>query len=215
MELYGDRAGLYGLAERGMYYRAINPTPGTGIAQSIQASFLATNGALYIGNGATGGDTRRIFLDYVRLIPTVVPASATRSEMLVALDDIVRYASGGSLLTVRNVNMDDVTPSIAEVRFGALTLAAEGANVRRVSRAQLRTAIPVAFEEFLLTFAGFDRSGAGSIAGATGLRVAVPVGPVIIGPGDSLVLHLWHPGNVTTAASWEVEVALWEARKWN
>lgn len=200
----------YGVAELGAYFRAVNSIPGTGIAQGVIAAFAATAGLLRMRNGDI--DRKRIFLDYIRLIPTVVPTSATRSELLIALDDIVRFSSGGSTLTPRNVNMDEAVASVATVNFGQLTLAAEGGNVRRVSRAQIRTAIPVAFEEVLIAF-GIGGETPQTLGGTTALRLVVPVGPCIIGPGDDFILHVWHPGNATTGASWEAEVAWWERDK--
>lgn len=195
------------LADDGVYRKVVNPTPGTGIAQSIIAAFSATDGVFVLKNPGT--KARRYYMDYLRLIPTVVPASATRSELLVAIDDTARYSSGGSLLTVRNPSMgsDDVSDAI--VRVGALVLSAEGANVRRLSRAQLRAAIPVQFEEFLIRFGSLDHNE-GTLGGATAVGRVVNVGPAVIAAGHELITHIWHPGNAVTGASWEVEAGFFE-----
>jgi hypothetical protein len=205
---------LDNLADEGSYYKAVNPTPGTGIAQAVQVSFLATNGLLTIRNGDTVNG-KRIYLDYLRLINTVVPATATRSEALIAIDTgTVRYSSGGSQITaLHNANMDSPRTSIAVVHFGALTLAAETANVRRLSRLQLRAAIPVQFEEYLILFGrAADGGGFNTLGGATAQRQVVDAGPVVLGPNSnhSAIVHLWHPGNAVTAASWEFELAWYE-----
>ena len=200
---------LVSLADEGSYFKAINPTPDTGISMSVNAGFLTTNAAFMIFNGS-GGSTR-LYMDYIRLIVKTVPASAVRSEVVLAIDDTSRYSSGGSTLTAVNTNMDDTTASIATVRFGALTLAAEGANVRRIVRAKMFQAILVAESEFLFTFGAEEGYNAPqTITGTTALKVGIPLGPAIIGPGDNLMMHMWHPSNSVTGAAFEVEVGWWE-----
>lgn len=200
-------ASRFALAEEGSYFSATNPTPGTGIAASIIAAFSATNGVFLIRNAGSGGEY--LFMDYLRLIPTVIPASATRSELLVAVDNTTRWSSGGSTLTSTNRSMASSAASVAVVRTGALVLAAESGSVRRLSRAQVGTTIPVAFEETFIRFGG-ETSASGSIGAATGLRKGIPVGPAVIGNGHDLIVHLWHPGNAVTAGTWEVEAGWWE-----
>lgn len=198
--------GLMAVCEEGSYFNAINPTPGTGIAQSIQATFSATNGAFCLRNGDTAGG-KRITMDYLRLINTVVGASTTRSEALVAIDSTIRYSSGGSAIIPTNANMDSGTATIAVCHFGALSLSAESGAVRRVSRFQLRTAIMVQYEEFIITFGRPTDFGAfNTLSGTAGQRMVVDAGPVIIGPNNhSLTIHIWHTGNAVTAPSWEFE----------
>ena len=125
-EMKGD--GLMAFTDEGTLFRAVSPTPGTGIAQNITAAFSATDGIFTLRNSDAAGG-KRIYPVYVRLISTVVPASAVRSEALVAVDSITRYSSGGSALTARNVNMDSAVAAVGVAHFGALTLAAESGNV--------------------------------------------------------------------------------------
>lgn len=197
----------FALAEEGSYFSAVNPTPGTGIAHTIRASFSATDAIFHIRNTGSGGEY--LFMDYIRLIPTVIPAAATRSELLIAVDTSSRYSSGGTALTPVNRNVASAQATVATVRFGALVLAAEGGGTRRVSRAQIGTTIPVAFEETFIRFGG-ETAASGAIGSTVGVRKGVPVGPVAIGNGHDLILHLWHPGNATTAGTWEVEAGWWE-----
>lgn len=196
------------LGDDGCYFKAVNPTPGTGIAQAVTAGFSATAGLLCIGNPA---NSKKIYYpDYLRLIPTVVPASATRSEMLLALDQILRYSSGGSTLTAVNSRSGADEACAADLKFGALVLAAEGGNVRRISRGQIRAAIPVAFEEFVIRFGSSGDHTEGTLGGATAVARFINVGPAVIEPGHSLSLHMWHPSNAVTGASWEVELGMFQ-----
>lgn len=194
-------SGIFPLAEEGSYFKAINSVPETGIAQTIQATFLATNGLLNVFNNGT----KNIYLDYLRLINTVVGTSTTRSACLFSVDQINRYSSGGSLLTGVNANSGSALGSSAVIRFGALTLAAESGAIRRLSRAQLRAAIMVQFEEWVIDFGSFG-GNTETMGGATALRNQTYLGPGLIMPGHSGTLHVWNTGNVTTAPSWECEL---------
>lgn len=197
-------SGIYPLVQEGSYFKAVNPTPETGIAQTIQATFLATNGILNVFNNNAGGG-KDIFLDYLRLVNTVVGTSTTRSACLVSVDQINRYSSGGSLLTGVNANSGSALTSGAVIRFGSLTLAAESGAIRRLSRAQLRAAIMVQFEEWILDFGSFG-GVTETLGGAVALRAQSYLGPVVIQPQHSASLHIWNTGNVTTAPSWECEL---------
>src|SRR3990172_3953324 len=89
-------------------FTALNPTPGTGIAQSIQTTFSATNGILAVRNTETDDEKGRAIIPIsLRLINTVVGASTTRSEGLIALDTTSRYASAGSTLTGLKTNLHE------------------------------------------------------------------------------------------------------------
>jgi hypothetical protein len=63
----------------------------------------------------------------------------------------------------------------------------------------------------VLNFGANDTFG-GASSGAVTNIYPVGVGPVVLGPGNnhSLLVHMWNPGNATTAPSWEVEVGWWE-----
>jgi hypothetical protein len=209
----------------GKYLTALNPTPGTGIAQTVIAAFSATDAVLSIFNSESTtvnpGQSRNLYLESIRLIPTVIPASATRSEALLTVDTKDRFSSGGSVLTPVNPNsviaaddrLNNGAAQLARVNFGALVLNAESSDVRRFARFQQRTAIPVVFEEYTISFnaPGYSSS---VLSGSTADRRGVRVGPCLVAPGHTFVFHLWHPGNAVTPASWEVEVGLWvvEAR---
>lgn len=195
------------LADEGAYWKFVNPVPETAIAHAIRATFLATNClALIRNNAAVGG--KHLFMDYLRIIPKVVPASATRSELALALDfGATRRTAGGTQLTPANPN-GDVAGALADIVIfaGDVTLAAETANVRRLARAQLRSAILQVGEELLIQF-GADQHQEGTLGGATGVARAVNLGPLVIPPQAEAALHIWHPGNITTAGTYEFEGA--------
>jgi len=199
-----------GIADDGSYWKATNVTPGTGIAQGIIAAYDALKALFVLKNPTTSGKV--YYMDYLRLIPTVVPASATRSEIFVVLENLAnfRYASAGTTLVQKNASMQSDNASAAVAVFGALVLNAAGANERKLARAQLRNAIPVAFEEYVVSFGGTREHYPTTMGGTTGVRNIVNVGPAVAGPGHEVILHSWHPSNATTGATWEVEAAWFE-----
>jgi hypothetical protein len=174
-------------ARKQRVFHWLNPTPGTGIAQAIETAFDATKGVLSVLNPSTA--TGDLQLDELLLIPTVIPAASTRSEWLLAVDAITRYSAGGAAITGVNPNLSGALTAAAQatVHFGALTLAAESAGVRRTLRGQLSEVVVTAFKEYRIRF---DDAEAGR-------------GPVILRPTQAATFHLWHPSNAVTAASWE------------
>lgn len=182
-------------------FSALTPTPDTGVAQTVQASFSATNGLLCVRNASALKYRPR----YLRLVNTVVGTSTTRSECLVAVDQgTARYASGGSQLTPKARDTTRETDSSALVYFGGLTLNAESASVRRLARFQMRGAIMQQFEEWLIVF-GRSGHNYNVLGGGSVQRQVVDAEEVILGPSKDLLVHLWHVGNSGTPPQWEAE----------
>jgi len=201
--------GAYANSMQGNYFKASNPTPNTGILASVQTTFSATNGLLLLEAASAGAD-RQVVVDYIRLIVVGPGTGTTRVDALVAIDNIPRFSSGGSLITNVNSNMDSGTGYSSRLRFGALTLVAEGASVRRLSRFVLRDAIYQARQEFIITFGRDSLSyQSQTLVTATADRYLVDAGPIIIGTGDSFVLHVWKPAQAT-AEDFEFEIGWWE-----
>jgi hypothetical protein len=198
--------GLYPLAIEGTYFKAINPTPGTGLATSIQTSFSSTNGVLAISNGGSGS-APHLILDYLRLIYTVVGTSTALTAGVVAIDNTIRYSSGGTAITALNgCNMDVASSSVATLHVGALTLGAASGSVRYLSRFNLRTAIMVQYEEQVISFGRPSAGDYNVLSGTSAQRMVTDAGPVVLGAGSSACIHLWNVGNATTAPSVEFEL---------
>lgn len=200
----------YGRASAGQYYRATNPTFGTGIAAGIVTGYVATTPLLIIQNPAAS--PVKIYLDYIKLMNTVAGATSTQAHMGVVLDTILRYTSGGTQLAGNNVNTGAPNNSQAQIYIGALVAAAASANVRLLGRDIIKTqAAPcwVVGDEVFIKAENND-TPAGATNGAATAIYPAPCGPIIIAPGHSFVLHQWNIANATTAPSWEVEVGYWE-----
>jgi hypothetical protein len=216
-QVLGD--GMHALCEEGSYFKAINATPGTGIIHALTTAFSATAGIFCINNSdAEGG--KRIILDYFRLTTgatAIAMTAATSIECAVTTDTTNRFSSGGTTITAVNTNSDSSRASVATVNFGAVTLTAASGSARTVARAALpRRAAPALVTGDQIHF-DFDSAGAPSIsvAGAAAPATAAsqfycPLGPVVIGGGDSVNFHLWYPSGATTAPTYEFEIAWWE-----
>ena len=199
----------YGRASVGQYFRATNPTFGTGIAAGIVTGFVATTPLLIIQNPATS--SVKICLDYIKLMNTVAGASSTQAHMGVILDTALRYSSGGTQLTGNNVNTGSANNSQAQIYFGAVTAAAATA-ARLLGRDIIKTqAAPcwVVGDEVFIKAENVDTPAGATNGTATAIYPA-PCGPVIIAPGHSFLLYQWNIANATTAPSWEVEIGYWE-----
>lgn len=207
------RAEMLAWLEQGSYFRATNPTLGTGIAQSIQASFAATNAALLMRCGA---NNRLIVPHYIRLINTIAGATTTQSRAALVLDTANRYSSGGTdlLAQVFNSHSGLSTASVVDVlRFGAVTASAAVA-ARVVANLSLKVqAAPcwVVGDEVRINFSPTGDADPGALNGAAPTAFVKNVGPVILGgQNHCLLLHLWNVANATTAPSWELDMAWWE-----
>ena len=222
---YGDTMvvpishGTYGLADEGSYFNAVNATPGTGIIHALTTAFSST-AALFCLRNTDAEGAKRLYLDYVRLTTgatAIAMTAATSIECAITIDNTNRYSSGGTALTPVNANMDSASATIAAVTFGAVVLTAASGSVRAITRAALpRRAAPamVTGDQFLFNFGTVDAPSI-AVAGAAAPATAAssfycPLGPVVIGGGDSINFHLWYPAGATTAPTFEVELGWWE-----
>lgn len=217
---YGDIFGIVPLPEgiagagEGTYFKATNPTFGTGIAQSIQATWVATNAIAILRNTSASATGPTIYPSFIRLICTAAGSTTSSGNLGITIDNSNRYSSGGSSLTPVNANMGSAVASVADVKFGAITATAASGSVRQVSRAQLKTQASPCWtigDEVIIVFGDPNGEG-GNLSGTTTLRMAVPVGSVALpaNANHSMIVHLWNTANVTTAPSWEVEMGWWE-----
>ena len=208
------------LADEGSYFVCNNASV-TGILSSAATGFVATTPSLIVyNNGAIGG--KRIYLDYLRLVTTVVGSAASalaRVEGAIWIDNTNRYASGGTELTAntRCPNMDADNTSIAKVYFGAITAGAATASARCVEplitfRSTVSaTVADVVGETKLINFGGVEAMLNGSITVANNNNIPVSVPPVIIGPQQSALIYTWQAvGGTNVAATYAPNLAWWE-----
>lgn len=216
------RAGRYGepyvlnlwnsshmLCDEGSYFTTSNAAPGTAIAFVVNATVSETAGNfLYIKNNDTVGNGRakRVYLDYIRLIQSVIPAAGIAGNFFIKTDRVDRYTSGGTQLTSVNPNTDQANSSVCQIFAGALTTVAPSPSARTVARGILRSVIPVANDEYIFKFGGVEAAAFGSLGGAVAQRMIIPCPPIILGPQANLCMQIWFASNAVTPAQFEIEV---------
>lgn len=197
------------LADEGSYYVVSNQTPGTGLATTATASAVLDVSPYFmlLNNDAAGG--KNVYLDYLKLICTVSGAAATSVRYTVKVDNGVgRYTSGSSLTALpQNVNMNSSGVTVCLAYAGPLVAAAATAAVRVLGSGAFRTGVPVIGDTYILNF-GTPGIGVGSGV-ATINNVIFNHPPVIIGPQQTFLLHLWLPAQ-SVASNYEIEVGWWE-----
>jgi hypothetical protein len=218
-------------ASQGWYYKAINATPGTGIVSATTASFSALAALVEFQNTAPATSNVFVFPDYVKLIVSVadVESAAGSLNIVVALDNKLRYASGGTQIVTPGTYANNYGPVNAQrtgaavivpngpqtaLFAGALVLNAESATVIRSARSVAKvggaTNFGVVGDEFLFTFGPSNDAGAGSAkTGTTAAIYRQNLGLQSIAPQSSLAMHFWCP-NITTGVTVEVDAGWWE-----
>jgi hypothetical protein len=205
-------------------YRMVNNNSQTGIISSSATGFVATTPALIIYNTdqPTNPGYKRIYLDFLNLVTTVVGSAASGLVNLQAalyLDTGNRYSSAGTVLTgnIINPNMDLPNTSVANVQFGNITATAATGAVRAISPLRVirptdtATQLDVVGETKWFNFGGVEGALNGSITVANANFITVPMPAVIIGPNQSALLYLWqNVGATNVAATYAPELGWWE-----
>ena len=199
------------LADEGSYY-VVTSVAGTPVAMTASiTTFAETAGAVgvtvLIKNTEPKGG-KRVYLDYIKLLTSVVPTGATSWQYALVTDDNpARYTSGGTAFVPVSPNADHNVPSITQVYFGALTTGVP-TNRRTVGRGTLRGVVPTVFDVLAILSGGAEGGGSMASAAASGRQVDVTA-PIIIGPQQNLCLTMWG-ASYSTAAQWEFEIGFWE-----
>lgn len=206
-------SGISNLAAEGTYFRACNPTMGTGIATNVTTSFSDSSAIAIIQNLANSG--KSIYMDYLRLICTAAGTGATSFQIAIVLDPTNRYISGGTAVFGTNCNTGFSTFTNNAITFGAVSTTNTDVNYKRqASRLTLKTqAAPcmVVGDQYLINFAA-NESPSGPNGGAVAAQYGTNLGANCLASQSithSLIVHAWWPG-LSVAPSFEFEAGWWE-----
>jgi hypothetical protein len=200
VQAYGPNQGV----EEGSRFISANPTLGTAIATTTSITAFTAASPVMLAQNKNGIGGANITLDYLRLLLSQVPTSATNWNWAGIVDTSSRYTSGGTTIVPANLNTGGAGSGLLLV-FGAIVAAAASQAARTVHRSIGRSAIPVTLDEWLFKYGSQNHEGAGSLGGAVALRMPIPGGPVVLRPGDTYLLYGWGTANAA-APSWEFEL---------
>jgi hypothetical protein len=206
----------HNLADEGSYFTANNGQ--TGLAEANNTAFTATAPFLVIFNGNAAGGPN-VYVDYLALVTTAAGSAAsglTAIQAAAVIDNGNRLGSGGTTLTLNNVNLNSgLTAPNVVVTAGTPTATAASPAARMVCG--LRTLRPtvsatvadVVGEMKLLNFGGVEgATGSCTIANANVLPQAFP--PIVIGPNQSFLFYVWQAtGATNVVANYAPEIGLW------
>lgn len=198
------------LADEGSYFVTNNAQ--TGIANAAApTSFSATNPFILIYNNGTPSDdfAPRFYIDYAMLLATAAGTGGTSVQFAITKDRGNRYTSGGTDLTA---NISNVGPtsmaSLARVFAGNITASAASASARTIiGNRFFKGAIPVAGDQYSVRFGPAGVSDIISISTILANTQNLP--PIVLGPDESLLIHLWLPAQ-SAASSYAPELGWWE-----
>lgn len=199
------------LADEGTYFTTNNAQTGVATAAAPTA-FSGTNPFLVIYNTASPSDdfAQRIYVDYMTLIATAAGTAAASVQFAAVLDRATRYTSGGTELTanIKGVNMSVSRATIARVWAGNITASAASINARTiVGNRFMKGAIPVIGDTYTV------RCGTTDVIDMIGVSTVVfstnNIPPLIVGPDETLTIHLWFPSQ-SAASSYAPELGWWE-----
>lgn len=206
--------GFQGIVDEGTYFVATNPTPLTGIATTTSvvddgnagATSAQTRPTMIIQNGYAGGSTNpNIYPIALKLLFTAAPTSATLWQLAMHLDTIVRYTSGGSTIVPVNPNGATGSNSRALIYFGAITAASSSAGARLVANTMINPTIPLVKDTITISFGNPNADTTLINTAAVNKNIVMNVAPMVIAPGQSLVIELFGTSNAG-APSYEFQL---------
>lgn len=214
----------HNLADEGAYFTATNPTISTPITKAASiVAFSDTNGTFVIKNNDSPSNpkAKRVYLDFIRLwLAGTAPATTTVMGWAFKIDNVDRFpttAANMTLLTPANVNMDDNTGSVVKLasyaNAGAMTIPASSTSARVAARARICTSLGITGDEYMVQFGKWNVQPIQGLAADRATSVAQLVAhaaPVVIGPQQTLVAHMWWLTATTNVESFEFELGWWE-----
>lgn len=202
------------MADEGSYFVGVNAASGTAITASIATAYSATaSGFIALRNTAASGSTKRVYVDFIKLICAVAPVNATDWKAVVDIDTVLtRFTSGGTAITPKNANVGSSTAASALLNAGALTTVAISSAGISLGQTDLRRAIPVIGDEYLFVF-GSPSNTSASIAlnGTAPTKYVINYPPAVLPAQAALVLSLFGTAHDTTASQYFVQVG-WSER---
>jgi len=196
-----NRAGKYGeayvnpitakelyTADEGSYFMGLTPTPGTGVIGTVSiAAITDVSPTMVIYNGDS---TKRLYPQFLNLHETVVSTSGARVQFTFYTDNINRWTSGGTALTISSTNSGGAANTTTAIHVGAITSPAASSKVL-IDHVVFRGTIDVVEDQYEFIFGGVGGGNSSGSRVATVGDFSKTLPPVCLMPGHSIVMHQW------------------------
>jgi len=218
--LYGDASHIsligslmHALADEGTYFYSQHPTIDAattvaGHAAPVLAD-LYTKPFLVVSNNDVAGSKKRTYLHWIQISVITAGASGTSDNWAAECDNGVRYSSGTLVrLGTVNPNMQSTTTNASVIDCGPYVATAPTSAQRKMGSGVFRPAIALTGDKYLFVFGPSALAEANVVATATTHHI-IPMPPVILGPNDKFLLHLYAPSQ-SAAGVYKVQMGHWE-----
>lgn len=224
--------GQSALADEGIYYKACTQSTSASVGvmscpaagSTTEELFTSTSAVLAIIN--TSSSTRLTF-DYIRLTVSSTPVAGATSQYVsyaITTNNYDRYNSGGALQANNSNQLSPVNCSTASSRRSAANIysgsttsslllnAFTGDKLPLHARGQFKSNVGIAAPGFVvgdiysLDFGDYSPQGTAYLT-ATARQYGRNTGPLILGPGHFMALHVW---SMAGNAVFDVDMGWWE-----
>lgn len=178
-------------ADEGSYFIGISPTSGTGvIGHAAPTTFDETKPYALLYNSST---TKRLYPQFLQLNTTVASVGQNVVQFTICIDNGNRYSSAGTALTVNNANgASNVATNATTAQIGAVIATAATVARRNYGDVVFRgTTTAVIGDHYTLVWGAPGSNGGGTSKVATLIDSSRVVAPIVVGPGQSLLIHQW------------------------
>jgi hypothetical protein len=201
------------LSNEGSYFFAQNATIDAsatlaGHAAPVLAD-LYTKPFIFMRNADATTSQKRVHLDYIHIQVITAGANGTSDNWAAECDTgATRNSSAGTALTTVNPNMQSSATSVCTLLGGAPVASAATANQRKMGHGVFRPSIAITGDKYTFLF-GADATSENNVVASAITHHIVPMPPVILGPTDQFLLHLYAPSQ-SAAGVYKVSMGWWE-----
>ena len=185
-------------ADQGNYFVATTPTPGTGIISSgsVQAYTLTTPYLVLFNNGPFN-----VYPTFMRTCVSVVDVTASAATFYTfSYNAGNQVTSGGTALTINNTNSGSAISSGVTATVGAITAPGGAGGNKVTSHSKIRSlTVQVIHDSVTINWGHSSQSLLSTLINNTTTHsdVVFNVAPVVITPGNSLVMVRWSNSGTT------------------
>lgn len=224
--------GQSALADEGSYYKACTQSTSASVGLRSCAPSGSTSEEIFSPTAAvlavlnTSSSTRFVF-DYIRFMTSSLPTPNTAGisvNYAITTNNYDRYNSGGALQANNSNQLSPVNCSTASSRRSAASIYSGSTTSPLILNAFTGDKLPIhargAFkhgvvstavsyvvgDEYSLDFGDYLPQGAKSTS-ATAHRYASSTGPLVLGPGHFMAIHVW---SAVGTAIFNVDMGWWE-----